>query len=107
MSELSIHKLERFPNIIEFFWSIHMTDNEKNGQSPAKFNNTIDNIFKVFCGMNVHKGEKIFLKHMTQHKYNLLEDVHLWCPLVLFHVKKLFLSKILSAHKMKCFSTDC
>ena len=81
-----------------------MVANDKIGQTPAKFDNVNDNILKVFHGMNVHKGKKILLQHTTQHNSNLLEDVHFWCPLVLFHVTKLFLSKILSAHKMMIFS---
>ena len=55
MTELTINKLERFPNIIEFIWIIHMISNDKMGQNTAKFDNDIDNIFKVVCGMNVHK----------------------------------------------------
>ena len=58
MKELSIQKLELFPNRIEFIWSIHMIANDEIGQTPSKFDNVIDNIFKVVCGMNVHKGEK-------------------------------------------------
>ena len=85
-----------------------MVSNDKICQTPAKFDIEIDNIFKVVCGMNVHKGKKLFMQHMTQHNSNLLEDVHLWCPLVLFHVTKSFLSNILSAYKMLTFqdSTD-
>ena len=67
ITELAIQKLEPFPYRIEFIWSIHMTDNEKIGQSPAKFDNVTDNIVKVVCSMNVHKGKKIFLQHTTQH----------------------------------------
>ena len=59
---LSIQKLEKFPNIIEFIRSIHMIANDKIGQTLAKFDNMIDNIFKVFCGINVHKGEKNILE---------------------------------------------
>ena len=44
--ELSIWKLEFYPNIIEFIWSIHMITNGKIGQNPAKFDNVIDNISK-------------------------------------------------------------
>ena len=47
MVELDIHRLERFPNIIEFIRSIHMIANDKIGQTPAKFDNVIDNIFEV------------------------------------------------------------
>ena len=36
-----------------------MIANEKNGQTPAEFDNVIDNIFKVVCGVNVHKGKQI------------------------------------------------
>ena len=28
------------------------------GQTPAEFDNVIDDIFKAVCGMNVHKGKK-------------------------------------------------
>ena len=38
-----------------------MIANDEIGQSPAKFDNMIDNIFKVFCGINVHKGSKFIL----------------------------------------------
>ena len=58
MVELSIQKLERFPKIIEFIRSIHMIVNDKIGQSPAEFDNLIDNIFKVVCGRNVQKENK-------------------------------------------------
>ena len=51
ITELSIHKLERFPNIIEFIWSIDMISNGKIGKIPAKFDNVINNIFKVVCVM--------------------------------------------------------
>ena len=70
-----------------------MVANDKFIQTPAKFDNVIDNIFKGVCGMNVQKRKKI-LQCMTQHNSNPLEDVHLWCPVVLFHVTKIFLSKI-------------
>ena len=56
MTELSIQKLEHFPNIIEFIRSIHIIANDKIGQTPDKFDNVIDNIFKVVFGMNVQKG---------------------------------------------------
>ena len=42
-----------------------MIDNDKIGQTPAEFDNVIENIFKVFCGMNFHK-EKIFLQNTSQ-----------------------------------------
>ena len=58
MIELAIQKLERFKDRIEFIRSIHMIANDKIGQTPAKFDNVIDNIFKVVCGMNFHKGKK-------------------------------------------------
>ena len=32
-----------------------MIDYDEIGQTTAKFDNMIDNIFKVVCGMNVHK----------------------------------------------------
>ena len=35
-----------------------MISNDKICQTPAEFDNEIDNIFKVICGMNVHKGKK-------------------------------------------------
>ena len=38
-----------------------MIANGKIGQTPARFDNVIDNIFKVVCGMNVHKGKKNIL----------------------------------------------
>ena len=47
MIELTIQKLERFPNISEFIKSIHMIVNEKIGQTPDNFDNVIENIFKV------------------------------------------------------------
>ena len=58
LTEFSIHKLEHFTNIIGFIQSIHMIYNDKIGQTPSKFDNVNDNIFKCFCGMNVHKGKK-------------------------------------------------
>ena len=36
-----------------------MISNDKIGQIPAKFDIVIDNIFKVVCGINVHKGKNI------------------------------------------------
>ena len=39
-----------------------MISNDKIGQTPAKFDNVTDNIFKVVCGMNVHKEEKNLLE---------------------------------------------
>ena len=35
-----------------------MITNDKIGQTSAKFDNVIDIILKVVCGMNVHKGKK-------------------------------------------------
>ena len=61
MTELSIQKLERFPNLIEFIWSIHMIANDKIGQTPSEFDNVIDNIFKVVCCINVHRRKKSLL----------------------------------------------
>ena len=68
MTELTINKLERFPNIIEFIWIIHMISNDKMGQNTAKFDNEIENIFKVICGMNVHKGKYFLLATYNQTK---------------------------------------
>ena len=39
-----------------------MIANDKIGQTPAKFDNVIDNIFKAVCGINFHKGKKILLE---------------------------------------------
>ena len=58
ITQLCIHKIERFPSIIEFIWSINIIANEKIGQSPAGFDNVIDSIFKVVWNMNVHKEKK-------------------------------------------------
>ena len=35
-----------------------MIANDKIGQNPDEFDNAIDNIFKVVCGMNFNKGNK-------------------------------------------------
>ena len=35
-----------------------MTANDEIGQTTAKFDNMIDNIFKVVCGRVFHKGKK-------------------------------------------------
>ena len=59
-----------------------MIANDKICQIPARFDNVIENIFKIVCGMNFHKGNKFFLQHTTQQKSNLLDDVNLWYPLV-------------------------
>ena len=48
-----------------------MIANEKIGQNPDKFDYVIDNIFKVVCGINFHKGKK-FLQYTTQHNSNIL-----------------------------------
>ena len=61
-TDLAIHKLKPFPYIIEFISSTRIIANAKIGQTPAKFDNVIGNIFKAFCGMNVHKGSKILLE---------------------------------------------
>ena len=85
-----------------------MLANDKIGQTPAEFDNVIKNNFKCFWGMNINKGRKFFLKNTTKQNSNLLEDALVCFPLVLLHVTKLCLSKILSAHKMIIFqdSTD-
>ena len=61
MIELAIHKLYHFPNRIEFIWGINMISNDKIGQTPAEFDNVIDNVFKVVCGLNFQKGNKFLL----------------------------------------------
>ena len=61
MTKLAIQKLEHHTNIIEFIFSIHMISNKKIGQTPAEFDNVIDNIFKDVCSMNFNKGKKNFL----------------------------------------------
>ena len=38
-----------------------MISNDKIGQTLDGFDNAIDNIFKVVCGMNVHKWNKFIL----------------------------------------------
>ena len=58
MIELAIHKLERFPKIIEFIRGIHMIANDKISQTNSKFDNIIDNIFKVVYYMKFHKVYK-------------------------------------------------
>ena len=58
MTELAIRRLELFPNRIELIRSIHMNTKDKIGQTPAKLDKVVDNIFTVVCGMNVHKGKK-------------------------------------------------
>ena len=59
MIELAIHKLERFTNIIEFVQSINMIFNNDIRQTTDKYDNVIDNTFKVVCGMNFQKRKKI------------------------------------------------
>ena len=39
-----------------------MIANDKIGQTPAKFDNVIDNIFEVVCGINFHKGNRFIIK---------------------------------------------
>ena len=39
-----------------------MIANDKTSQTPAKFDNVIDNIFEVVCGINFHKGNKFILE---------------------------------------------
>ena len=53
MTELAIKKLERFTNRIELIRGIHMIAIDEIGQTLAKLDNLIDNIFKVVCGINV------------------------------------------------------
>ena len=72
ITELAIQKLERFPNRIQFIQSICIITNDKICQTPANFDNGIDHVFKVVCGVNVHKGKKIFLQRTTQHNSNVL-----------------------------------
>ena len=38
-----------------------MISNNKIGQTHAKFDNVIDNIFKFFCGMNFYKRDNFLL----------------------------------------------
>ena len=59
MIELAIHKLERFTNIIEFVQSINMIFNNDIRQTTDKYDNVIDNTFKVVCGMNFQKRKQI------------------------------------------------
>ena len=109
MIELAIQKLEQFPNIIEFIWSIHMIANDKIGQTPAGFDNVIDNILKVVCGMNFQKG-KIFL--LVSYDPTQLQPIR-WRPFLVspyvIPYYKIIPDKILSTHKMIIFldSTDC
>ena len=88
---------------IEAHLLTHMLADDKIGRTTAEFGNVICNILKVVCVMNVHKRKKILLATYDPQNSNLLDDVHFWCPRVLFHVAKLFLSKILSAHRMIIF----
>ena len=37
-----------------------MIANDKVGQTLSEFDNIIENIFKLVCGMNVHKGKNSF-----------------------------------------------
>ena len=80
-----------------------MIDNDKIGQTPAKFDNVIDNIFKVVFVINYHKGDKFLLAPYDPTQLQPIRGRTVWCPPVLFHVTKLFLSKFLSAHKMIIF----
>ena len=76
MTELAIQKIKTNRNIIEVVWSIHMIANYKIGQTTVKFDNIIEIIFKIVCGINVYKLKQIFLQHTTQHNCNLIEDIH-------------------------------
>ena len=60
MTELAIHKLERYPDIIKFIWSIHMITNDEFGKTPTKFYNVIDNIFKLFLQYECSQSKNIY-----------------------------------------------
>ena len=75
-----------------------MIDNDKIGQTPAEFDNVIENIFKVFCGMNFHK-EKSSCKIRANKIQPIRGRPSLMYTCVIPSLK-IFLSKILSAHKM-------
>ena len=62
MTEVAIEKLERrHPMRIAFIRSLDMIANDEIGQSPAEIDNVIDNILKLVCRVNVHKGNKFVL----------------------------------------------
>ena len=73
MTELALQKLERYyPERIQLIKSVHMITNDEIGQSSAEFDNVVDNIVKVVCGINVHKAKNLHLQHMIQLSLNLL-----------------------------------
>ena len=49
-----------------------MIANDEISQTPSEFDNVIDNIFKVVCGINFKKETYFFLQHTTQHNSNLV-----------------------------------
>ena len=81
-----------------------MISNDEIGQTPVKFDNVIENSFKVVCGMNINKGKKFLLETYDPTQLQLIRGCLFLVYLVLFRVAKSFVSKILSAHKMTIFS---
>ena len=96
MTELAIKTSERYPHRIEFIRSIHIIVNDQIGQAPAKFDNMVDNIFKVVCSMNVHKEKNLLAT------YDPTKSIY-GDPFCYYMLQKTFLSKILSAHNMIIF----
>ena len=68
MTELFIQKLEHYPNSIDVIWSIHMTANDKIGQTLAKFDNVIENILKVGYIMILLQMKKISSCNVSTNK---------------------------------------
>ena len=54
MTELALQKLVRYPNRLLLIKSINVIANDEIGQTPAEFDNVIDNILKIVCNINVH-----------------------------------------------------
>lgn len=59
MTELALKKLERHPKRIEFVRSINIIANDEIGQTPAELDDVFDNVLKMICKVNVHKGNKL------------------------------------------------
>ena len=72
MTKLAIQKLERFPNRIEFIWSIYMIANGKISQLLPKLIMWLTIFSKFFAVWMFKKETNFFLQHMTQHSSNLL-----------------------------------
>ena len=80
-----------------------MVANDEIGQTPSKFDNFIDNIFRVVCGMNLHKRNTFLLATYDPTQLQPIRgSLFLVSPCVIPCYKIVHI-KNMSAHKMIMF----